>query len=194
MENWIRCSFNDDFGLTKAAIDGEKTQFRVIACYKKRRDGNWVKKPPTYDVGDEIPLLQPYCDIPEMKGTIVDGKAGWRNKRFCKNDYMPFRIRIMSVHEERLHDLTESDALAEGVKTYRCEGLPDVYTYVGNDTCKVFKTPRSAFAAMCDKLYDVTTWRNNPNVYVYEFEMIPNVKFTIPELATKRNKNSNLEK
>ena len=81
MERWARYSFFDGFGLTKSAIEGEKTQNRVIVTYDRKRDGTCVKKKPIYEVGDEIPLLQPYCDIPELADKGLDNEQGWKNKQ-----------------------------------------------------------------------------------------------------------------
>lgn len=177
---WARVSFLDAYGLTAAAIQGEKTQYRVIVTYDRHKDGTVTKKEATYGIGDEIPLLQPYCDIPDLANKGLEDDIGWKNKRNVKTSYMPFRIRITGFRVERLHDITDADALAEGVRTYRCYGLPDVYSFDGNKSLQMFATPKAAFSVMCDKLYGITVWRRNPDVYVYEFEVVPNSKRVFP--------------
>ncbi len=177
---WARVSLLDAYGLTKAAIEGEKSQYRVVVTYDRKRDGTVVKKKPSYEVGDEPLLLQPYCDIPELEGKGLENEQGWKNKRYVKTEYMPFRVRITGFRVERLHDITDSDSIAEGVKTYRCYGLPDVYSFENNKSLQMYTTPKAAFAVMCDKLFGITVWRRNPDVYVYEFELVPNSKRVIP--------------
>ena len=168
---WAKFSFFDGYGLTKAAIAGEKTQRRVLVTYNRKKE---QFKKPSYKIGDEIVLIQPYCDIPELQDKGLENTTGWKNKRYARVELMPYKVRITNIRTERLHDVTDEDALAEGVKTYRCEGLPDVYSFEGNNSLQMYKTPREAFIAMCDGLFDITTWRRNPDVYVYEFEVVPN--------------------
>ena len=166
------CKFTcyDGYDLTTSAINGEKTQRRVIAGWKKQRDGSSAVKPSTFVVGDELYLIQPYRDIPELAGKGLENEQGFNNKMFAKVELLPYKIRITDVRVERLQEISNEDALSEGVKIYKCDGLPDVYSFCGNKKLQMYATPREAFQAMCDGLFGIGVWRRNPDVYVYEFE------------------------
>ena len=119
----------DGYNLTAAAIKGEKTQRRVIAGWNTKKNGESVITPSTYEVGDELVLIQPYKDVPELAGKGLETEQGWKNKMFVKIENLPYKVRITNVRLERLHDISNEDALAEGVKTYHCDGMPNVYSF-----------------------------------------------------------------
>lgn len=52
--------------------------------------------------------------------------------------------------------------------------LEDVvaYTYQRKGKEKLFLTPRDAYASLIDAISGKGTWKKNPLVYVYEFELI----------------------
>lgn len=168
------CKFTcyDGYNLTAAAIKGEKTQRRVIAGWNTKKNGESVITPSTYEVGDELVLIQPYKDVPELAGKGLETEQGWKNKMFAKIENLPYKVRITNVRLERLHDISNEDALAEGVKTYHCDGMPNVYSFEGNKKLQMYATPREAFQVMCDGIFGLGVWRRNPDVYVYDFEVI----------------------
>lgn len=110
---------------------------------------------------------------------------GWKNKMFVKPDFMPHQIRITDITVERLQDISNEDCLKEGV--YRDEdggrhiigypfAIPYCYTFFGSKNKEGKKlrwtTPYEAFAALIDKVSGKGTWKKNPWVFAYEFELI----------------------
>ena len=83
---------------------------------------------------------------------------------------MPRQIRITNVRFERLRDISDEDCLREGIVKvqwmYGCEGLCERGDQL------YFGSPRSAYAALIDKVSGKGTWESNPWVYVYEFELV----------------------
>ncbi len=78
------------------------------------------------------------------------GAANWREV-LSATHYQPSRIEIMSLHRELLHDITEPDAIAEGVASvseYR-----DLWQAINGKT----KGAR---------------WDDNPAVYVIRFKVV----------------------
>lgn len=192
--------FNDRYGLTKAVLKGRKTMTRRIIKAPKTMEGQWVsgfaicKRPgsdevvevmaldadegminnilPKYKPGEVVAVAQSYKVIRDIIGDIQDGKSikfmpGWSNKMFVSADLMPHHIRITNIRVEKLQDISDEDCLNEGVFL----GQFHTYSYVGRPRCP-FNTPRDAFASLIDKVSGKGTWRSNPWVFVYEFELV----------------------
>ena len=182
--------FNDKYGLTQAVLEGRKTMTRRMANAWERQDGTlsgWM--PGAYKVGEEVAVAQKYKDIPNPfagRGTTWADAAGWENKMFVKAEDMPHRILITNIKVERLQDISEEDALREGVQMFDTpEGKVYVAggVYVGEDArlkiakgminlAKPFGTAREAFAVLIDKVSGKGTWQRNPWVFAYEFELL----------------------
>ena len=189
--------FNDRYGLHQAVIEKRKTMTRCIIngdyedvkvyhanggwhiiAYTK--DGDSVELKPAYDVGETIAIAQSYQTIrwPALPG--IDWKAitdevthskGWTNKMFVKAEYMPYRIRITKIKLEQLQDISEEDCLREGLLAGKQE--PKMYGFkLPKGTVLSFMTPRDAFAALIDRISGKGTWRRNPWVFAYEFELV----------------------
>ena len=115
---------------------------------------------------------------------VCDTDAGWNNKMFVKAVRMPHKIHITSVHAERLQDITEEDAMCEGIFKYDKPPLhhesdmyspwpPHVKPYkFDHDNHRYFCNARAAFAYLIDKVSGRGTWKSNPYVFVYSFKLI----------------------
>lgn len=99
--------------------------------------------------------------------------AGWNNKMFVKSYACKHHIKITNVKVERLQDISDEDCLKEGIYKGQCGSaythFMDAYYYKGD--IQPYCTPRSAFAALIDKVSGKGTWESNPYVWVYEFEL-----------------------
>lgn len=167
------------------------------ALFQLGRNGYRVPKEnqPAYKVGEEIAIAQPYkqCwDIYQKQwesyndpsswrtpdailGDSVQETAGWTNKMFVKAEYMPHAIRIKSIKAERLQSISEADIMREGIHEGEFMNTWDKYYFdewgdVPNHI--TFKTPRLAFQSLIDKVCKRGTWKRNPWVYAYEFELL----------------------
>lgn len=189
--------FNDRYGLQQAVIAKRKTMTRRIIngdyedvkAYHANggwhfiadtKDGDSVEVKPTYEVGETIAIAQAYQTLrwPALPG--IDWKAitdevthskGWTNKMFVKAEYMPYRIRITNIKLEQLQDISEEDCLREGLLAGKQE--PKMYGFkLPKGTVLSFMTPRDAFAALIDRISGKGTWRRNPWMFAYEFELV----------------------
>lgn len=159
--------FNDRHGLTAAVLSGRKAQTRRNSC--------------RYKVGEVVAIAQAYKDCVDecIKETGLSVKikpnlekeAGYKNKMFVKADLMPHHIRITSMRQERLQDISDEDCLKEGIDKWL-----SVNKYVYKDTKRermiIFNNPREAYAALIDRLNGKGTWASNPMVWVYDFELV----------------------
>ena len=139
--------FNDRFGLTKAVLEGKKTQTRRI-CKEQiwahsdivnAENGIYHFESPKYKVGEVVAVAQSYCSIADELENCNNATCaahydknvqkaseyiswmehpGFNNKMFVAADMMIHRIRITDVRVERLQDISDEDCLAEGIYPY----------------------------------------------------------------------------
>lgn len=189
--------FNDYYGLTKAVLDGSKTQTRRIAkfheldaqyLYKE----NWqidgyvaqcfIDKYTPFKVGEIVAIAQSYKDAGIIHIPCEDDEFGcydfptnqthgWNNKMFVRADLMPHQIRITSVRVERLQDISYDDILAEGVSTF-IDALTNMQYFTFDNAPKDYGCHRTAFRILIDKISGKGTWQENPYVFVYDFELV----------------------
>lgn len=189
--------FNDRYGLTQAVLDGRKTMtrriikgdyeniavlplhpngFSYVVGYNGNIMGNSAIELHPFQVGEIVAVAQRYKDIYpnadfEMVGNeFMTETAGWNNKMFVKADLMPHRTRITRIKVERLQDISDVDAIKEGIYDANDFMNPGAYTYFGSTN--TYKTPHAAFASLIDRISGKGTWECNPWVYAYEFELI----------------------
>lgn len=186
--------FNDRYGLTQAVLEGRKTMTRrtipqgmIEKYYEWNADvsaigfaniGMPLRLKAKYKVGEVIAIAQTYKSIFEKSLNYalpryhwlddhIDEK-GYANKMFVKAEEMPHHIKITDIKVERLQDISEEDCLKEGI-----EEFAGGYGVKFGDNHNLFSnTPRTAFAALIDKVSGKGTWEKNPLVFVYEFKLI----------------------
>lgn len=130
-----------------------------------------------YTIGEVVAVAQSYHSFynDECNPLLFPDGAGWTNKMFVKAELMPHRIRITDVRVERLQDISESDCIAEGVKKIG-EVKPfysaPIFHKSGSIAYLSGETPREAYAALIDKISGKGTWKSNPYIFAYTFELI----------------------
>lgn len=208
--------FNDQYGLTKAVLEGRKTMTRRLVPAGIMRmaqlEANMFGENLSERLWEHSPILcetvsiaQSYAELYKVLAArhfkrtdvlydefyhamqfakVCDTDAGWNNKMFVKADLMPYKIHITSVHAERLQDITEEDAMCEGIFKYDQPPLhhesdmyspwpPHVRPYkFDHDNHRYFCNARAAFAYLIDKVSGRGTWKSNPYVFVYSFRLI----------------------
>ena len=134
--------------------------------------GSWK---PHYEVGDIVAIAQSYKtvyseiedkDAAEKFRKEYENTAGWNNKMFVKADLLPHHIKITDIKIERLQDISEEDALREGIEEFCFD------YFLPNDYSKPFLMPRDAFAVLIDKVGKKGDWESNPWVAAYSFELV----------------------
>lgn len=132
--------FNDKYGLTRAVLEGRKTQTRRIAytgnatiidcgiCVEPKNIGRATLfrgideiAHSRYCIGEEVAVAQAYCELVSEAGYNEEEinklrcSKGWTNKMYVKADLMPHRTRITDIRAERLQEISDEDCLAEGI-------------------------------------------------------------------------------
>ena len=147
-----------------------------------------------YKVGEVVAVAQSYCSIADelencdnatcvahyeknvekaQEYLMLMEHPGFYNKMFVDSSKMIHQIRITNVRVEKLEDISEQDAIAEGITyvglTYDDYGDP-MFVF---DGCKeTFSSARDAYARLINKISGKGTWVSNPYVLVYDFKLI----------------------
>lgn len=194
--------FNDKYGLTKAVLEGRKTQTRRIISvnFYNRVDWKYFEEGHNdciidddvsildcgrYYVGEEVAIAQKYSDINEeckrlempvkcrFGGTNSNtSKQGWNNKMFVKAELMLHHIKITNVRVEKLQDISDEDCIAEGIEKGDFTNTWDTFFFREGQNYVTGRTAWIAYSKLIDKVCGRVTWNSNPWVFVYEFELI----------------------
>lgn len=115
---------------------------------------------------------------PHFGDNIIDYKASpdicpecyvgnWKPSIHLPKTQSRIWLEVESVNVEQLHDITESDAMCEGVK----EPLTNMHPAL-----KQFKTRepnyRTAFAKLWFEINGVDSWKSNPWVWIIKFKVL----------------------
>ena len=178
--------FNDQYCLTKAVLEGRKTQtrriipqsvideakgtFDSISLEENLIDAQYLVGHSRYAVGEEIAIAQAYKDCKRIM--CLRDTAGWDNKMFVKAIYMHHKILITNICVERLQDISDKDCMHEGIdRVDKCIGY---WKQESNGGFLFYDaaTYREAFAKLIDKVSGKGTWESNPLVFVYDFVLV----------------------
>ncbi len=188
--------FNDRYGITKAVLEGRKTMTRRIVSFKwpdeiclvgKDEKGHILLENRNYEtfaqsqyaIGEVVAVAQSYIDAKVWSAPEFP-RSAWENKMFVKAELMPHQIRITNINVERLQDISDQNCIREGIQGYTCvlhEYQGNCYSFDGDKSrMGTYQTPRSAFAALIDKVSGNGTWERNPWCFCYEFELVKMMK------------------
>ena len=154
------------------------------AHFQVGRNGYVVPKQnqPAYHVGEEIAIAQSYHMLnksgfvaPEGLDHTCESSAGYENKMFVRADLMPHSIIIRKVDVQRLQSISDEDCMKEGIMEGEFMNTWDTFYFdewgdVANHI--TFKRPRDAYRNLIDRISGKGTWRRNPWVFAYEFELV----------------------
>ncbi len=183
--------------MVRAILDGRKTQTRrVMNTRGVPADEFWAKqeqrKRPAYEVGDHLwvretwrlsgqyALYQPreLTTWAERTGATIayradadDGVAPWRPSIHMPRWASRSTLEVTDVRVERLQDIGEIDARAEGI-WYQCGSKEITRGYLSCDESVLYDTALQAFAGLWDSLNAKRGygWDTNPWVWVIEFK------------------------
>lgn len=144
-------------------------------------DGGYIL--PKYKVGEIVAIAQSYknagvhsipCEDEEFGcyDFPAEQTNGWNNKMCVRADLMPNRIRITNVRVERLQDISDDDCIKEGIYMDEDPMNPQAFIYTYPNAPQWYFTPREAFAALIDRISGKGTWKFNPFVFAYDFELV----------------------
>jgi len=157
----------------------------AVACpYGKVGDRLWVRETWRVDWADEAmaeigfradedskkcaPPF-PWLDRANEKHLEPDSKIRWQPSIFMPRWACRVILEITAVRVERLQDISEEDAKAEGVDTSVTHPSP---TGVGKFRVKNYVFAREAYADLWRLINGHDSWAQNPWVWVIEFKRL----------------------
>lgn len=101
------------------------------------------------------------------KSHTVAGDIAWRPSIFMPRRASRITLEVTGVRVERLQDISEADAMAEGVQ-HACGDVFGVDSLVPPE----HDLPQDAFAALWEGINGAGSWEANPFVWVINFRML----------------------
>ncbi|MDR2913450.1 MAG: hypothetical protein LBV74_01210 [Tannerella sp.] len=124
-----------------------------------------------YKVGEILYLKEPYF-IDEVDALHYkfseDGKengVNWKNKLFMPASAARYFIRITAKRQECLQDISKEDCIKEGIEKVS-------FGFMNGIDMNLYTSFKDCFAALIDKISGKGTWESNPEVTVYEYELL----------------------
>lgn len=144
----------------------------VRACpHGQPGDSLWVREawaqPASLDPGPTFYRADyPECVPPQFENVPEVGDIRWRSPIHMFRRDSRITLAITSVRLERLHDISEFDAIAEG--------MPSRYALVPQAATDLWHPPFaiSCYRDLWESLHGLHTWEANPWVWVIDFRRV----------------------
>lgn len=182
-ETWRPCGWD-------AEEDEVNIEFRAGGTAVKYYD-DW------YDRGKRMGMIEKICIELDKKGILLfdeEGRDGdhpdfdddtaqyvwedeypisWRPSIHLPKAAARIWLRVTGVRVERLLDITDEDAIAEGVEQVH-HSFPAYRNYVSplNRSVPNLGTARDSFCSLWTHINGADSWNDNPWVWVVEFEVV----------------------
>lgn len=146
---------------------------------------------PRYQVGDQLYVKETWCepvlydgcekdyyykaDYPNGISVDYDSKhisGKWKPSLFMPKKAARIWLEVTEVRCERLKDITEADAIAEGIETLNVqEGIG--YKNYTKINVPYWLSPQSSFFSLWILINGLDSLNSNPWLFVYTFKCIP---------------------
>ena len=150
--------------------EGEPTErYEPVTChYGKPGDVIWVRESFNWDV---YPDLRPVykADVPENMAEFINKGIKWKPSIHMPKDAARIWLEVVEVRAERLNEISEEDACAEGVeggdlwKDYKMGNDPEAMRFI---------EPSESFRSLWKSINGPDSWDENPWVWVVTFKVI----------------------
>jgi hypothetical protein len=131
-----------------------------------------------YQVGDVFWVRETFIELPGIKflykANPEHQSMKWKPSIFMPKEACRIFLKIKSIKVERLQDISEEDAKAEGANPCLNElSMEDRHNNYNNPSNSRFPLVHVVgFKNIWSKINGRSSWNSNPFVFVYEFEQI----------------------
>jgi len=122
--------------------------------------------------GKNIPSEKIFLYKATYEPGIILGKIKWEPSIYMPKEAARIFLEVTNVRLERLQDISESDAIAEGFGKIINTQFEHPGWFVNHLNKHHMFCAVDSFASMWVKLYGTGSWKQNPFVWVYDFERI----------------------
>jgi hypothetical protein len=179
----------DDGGVHGVTVEGFQTAlYQAEEYWINTEEGESKQVKPRYRKGDILWVREKFCNVnrPEVTeyyyfaDTLFvecedyDPKEWtWKTSLYMPRKAARLFLKVTSVRVERLQDISEKDAEAEGIKIHQCEMSNSYREHCRFYVCSAceHQTLRGGYSKLWDSLNAKCgySWESNPWVWVYEF-------------------------
>ncbi|WP_029589762.1 hypothetical protein [Franconibacter helveticus] len=103
-----------------------------------------------------------------------DGRSCWKPSIHMPRAASRITLEITGVRVERLQDISEEDAVAEGIDMEELADAQDCYDCIADHNFTGRPTAAGHFSYLWQSIYGAESWQANPWVWVVEFRVIEN--------------------
>ena len=108
----------------------------------------------------------------EWKWERGQSPCRWRPSIFMPRWASRIALEVTAVRVERLQEISEDDAKAEGVE-YQDDAKDICQGWLSSDRTVLFETARRAYEDLWQSINGEASWAANPWVWVVEFRRLP---------------------
>lgn len=154
-----------------SGVDVERCKEELIRSHAlvRKDDVLWVRETFTTDErgGEGYYYKSDFKD-----SSVWDGY--WKPSIFMPKNACRNFLKVTKVRIERLHDISEEEAKAEGVLRYNKSTIYGYHDYLDKDAFKL--TAKESFFSLWESINGKASLDQNPFVFVYDFERIEKPK------------------
>lgn len=132
-------------------------------CSPRAVENDWPQDSKDFDLPTDTPIPSP--NVPTF------GKNGirWRPSIHMPRWASRITLEITDIRVERLNEISEADAIGEGVEILPSRQYKDYgcrFDHVG------FSDPKLSFRSLWQSIHSLDSWTRNPWVWVIEFKRV----------------------
>ncbi|WP_432328883.1 hypothetical protein ACRQ5D_10770 [Mucilaginibacter sp. P25] len=116
-------------------------------------------------------IMLPFSEISEKTLSNIKKRktlGHWQRARFLPKEFSRIWLEITDIRIDRLNDITEADAIAEGVEIVSHDGLYKHYY----DKNFEFESSVESFTTLWVSINGLSSWEKNPWVWVISFKAL----------------------
>lgn len=176
--------------MVRAILDGRKTQTRRVVTnarpYTATDNGIdilWATgslRCPYGQPGDRLWVRETWCLRPEGYGYRADNNPDNNPLKWGPSIHMPrwasrITLEVTGVRVERVQDISEEDARAEGIRATRLSHGSVVYHTDSYPTPNIYGSAQERFVNLWHSINTPRgyPWESNPWVWVVAFKVLP---------------------
>lgn len=127
----------------------------------------WVRETWNYSDDLEYPYLYKQKEQDELKAEFFK-RMKWKPSIFMPKEACRLFLKVTDVRVERLQDISEDDAIAEGIE--EVHPAPFLIRYKNYLENGYLDSPIESFKTLWQSINGKESWKRNPWIWAYEFE------------------------